>query len=315
MTQKVPVPFRRSPEDDDRSPRPNFLATVELRVGYRAGEKVTAQIDVEWNNGDSTGRSEYLEQAYVTYAFADKLSLTTGKFTSYAGWVAADADGLCRINAGPIANLYGTELVGGALNFVPTEDFGASLFLVNGLNDPDNTNDNRRLAPALDIVYTLADVGTFNVEGGYDSLSDDRDEVALGANATIKLAAYKPLTLGAEVIWRALMDDATDSEDSRIGALLMANHVIPIAPFPMSATLMGQHITTEVEAGGTTTAENDITELSLAVLTNPTGDSHYGLNAEVAYQLGSADIGAFASTGTDEENILTASLEAIAVIP
>jgi len=100
-----------------------------------------------------------------------------------------------------------------------------------------------------------------------------------------------------------------------IGFLAMANHTIPEMAFPMSVTLMLQHVTSEDETAGTTTAEGDVTEVALALLTNPTGDSHYGLNAEVAYSMGSRDIGTFASTGTDEEKSLSVALEAIAVIP
>ena len=305
-------------DDGDRA-QPVFSAATELRIGYKAGDKVTAQIDVEWNNGDSTGRSEYLEQAYVNYAFADKLSLTTGKFTTYAGWVAADADGLYRINAGPIVALYGGELVGAALNYSASDDLGISLFLVNGLDveteASTNTNDNRRVSPAIDLVYKAADLGTFNLEAGYDNFDADSEELSIGANATIKLADYKPLTLAAELLWRSANNDATNIEGTDIGFLAMANHTIPDMAFPMSVTLMLQHVQSEVEAGGTTSAEGDVTEVALALLTNPTGDSHYGFNVELAYQMASTDIGVFADTNEDERNTITFALEAIAVIP
>jgi len=316
-------------EDDTNKAQPAFSAATELRIGYKAGEKVTAQIDVEWNNstnaagvdsaGDPARDSVYLEQAYVNYAFADNLSLTTGKFTTYAGWVAADADGLYRINAGPIVDLYGSELVGAALNYSASDDLGVSLFLVNGLDVAEeastNTNDNRRVSPAVDVVYKLTDVGTFNFEAGYDTLNSDSEEISIGANATIKLADYKPLTLGAEVLWRQANDDVANTEGTDMGFLAMANHSIPEMAFPMSVTLMLQHVTSEEDDATGTTIDASITELALALLTNPTGDSHYGLNAEVSYAMGKADIGTFTSTGTDEENTLTVSLEAIAVIP
>jgi hypothetical protein len=325
-------------EDDGQRARPAFSAATELRIGYKAGDKVTAQVDVEWNNSTSViesdldgdgedealagaGRDVYLEQAYVNYAFADKLSLTTGKFTTYAGWVAADADGLYRINGGPITSLYGGELVGAALNFSASDELGVSLFVVNGLDRVSdasvNGNDNNRVSPAIDIVYKLTDVGSFNIEGGYDSLSEDSEELSLGVNATIKLASYQPLTLGAEAIWRSVNDDAAvgagaAAETSGLGFLLMVNHTIPGAPFPMSGTLMGQHVITEAEnTGGTTIEDSNVTELSFALLTNPTGDSHFGLNAEVFYTIESDDLAA----ESDDVNSLGVALEAIAVIP
>lgn len=313
-------------EDDNDAAQPNFSAATELRIGYKAGDKVTAQIDVEWNNGTPGRDATYLEQAYVNYAFADNLSLTTGKFTTYAGWVAADADGLYRINGGPITSLYGGELVGAALNYSASDELGVSLFLVNGLDvvtdASDNVNDNNRVSPAIDIVYKLADVGTFNLEAGYDTFNSDAEELSVGANATIKLASYEPLTLGAEVIWRSANNDAAPTADSTgLGFLAMANHTIPGAPFPMSGTLMLQHVTSEIETGGTTTGENAGTEVAFALLTNPTGDSHYGLNAEIAYATAEADTGSLAGSpfpstpAGDEGNTVTVSLEAIAVIP
>ena len=308
-------------DDGDRA-QPAFSAATELRIGYKAGDKVTAQIDVEWNNTDGTPGTRdavYLEQAYVNYAFVDKLSLTTGKFTTYAGWVAADADGLYRINAGPIVALYGGELVGAALNYSASDDLGISLFLVNGLDveteASTNTNDDFRVSPAIDIVYKAADLGTFNLEAGYDNFDADSEELSIGANATIKLADYKPLTLAAEVLWRSANDDAANTESTDIGFLAMANHTIPDMAFPMSVTLMLQHVQSEEEAGGTTSAEGDVTEVALALLTNPTGDSHYGFNVELAYQMASTDIGVFADTNEDKRNSLTFALEAIAVIP
>jgi len=92
----------------------DMQAAVELRLGYKLNDKVGAKADVEWNNGTYNGHpTQYLEQAFVNYNFTDTVSLTGGKFTSYAGWVSADADGLYRINQGPIYTLYQPELVGG----------------------------------------------------------------------------------------------------------------------------------------------------------------------------------------------------------
>ena len=202
-----------NPDTDGAPVYKHFSSAVELRAGYKVGDQVTAQIDLEWNNGGD--RDVYLEQAYINYAVAESFSLTSGKFTTYAGWVAADADGLFRVGAGPIVAAYGGELVGVAGNFAPSEDLGISVFLVNGLDigdvdtgagasltNDDSINDstNDHMAVAVDVVYKVKDVGTFNLEGGYDMINADDTFLQLGANATIKLASYEALTLGAEVI-------------------------------------------------------------------------------------------------------------------
>ena len=98
-----------------------------------------------------------------------------------------------------------------------------------------------------------------------------------------------------------------------MGILLMANHSIPAASFPMSGTVMLQHLVeTEDNAG----SEDELTssEVALALLTNPTGDSHFGVNAEVAYLIEAQDRDSVAGD-IDDTTTLTVSLEAIAVIP
>lgn len=288
-----------------------FTSNVELRIGYKVGEEVTSQVDLEWNNGTGSGRDVYLEQAYVNYAITPAFSLTTGKFTTYAGWVSADADGLYRINGGPITAAYGGELVGVVGNFAPSEDLGVSVFLVNGLDvyadasTNDSTNDH--LGFAVDAVYKVQDVGTFNLEGGYDMVSSNESMFALGANTTLKFASYEPLTIGAEVIYNSNSVDNTNTDTTRLGALGMANHTIPGAPFPMSATGMLQFVKDSVEVGSISTDTNTA-ESALALLTNPTGDSHFGVNAELSYRIFSPNVG-------DDEKTFVAALEMIAVIP
>ncbi len=304
--------------DNDTSA--GFAAATEIRLGYKIGDKVGAQVDVEWNNNGADASAgghtdTYLEQAYVNYAFADQLSLTTGKFTTYAGWVAADADGLYRINAGPIVALYGGELVGAALNWAPSDELAVSFFLVNGLDlvneDSTNTNaDNERISPAVDLVYKVKDLGSFNVELGYEDNAGNFSMWSLGVNATIKTG--DTLTFGAELIYQDISDEngvgPLGDDATRWGALAMANFAMKDMAVPMSVTGMIQHVDLSVDNAGD---QNDTsTELSVALLTNPTGDAKFGVNAELSYQMDSQDSGT-----SEENNTIGLALEAIAVIP
>jgi hypothetical protein len=312
-------------KEDGNGTQKYFSSAIELRVGYKVGDKVTAQIDIEGNNNEASGPhgDMYLEQAYINYAISKEFSLTTGKFTTFAGWVAADSDGLYRINGGPITSLYGTELVGVAGNFAPSEDLGVSVFLVNGLDlfaHDDTTNDatNKRVAIGADVVYKVKDVGSFNLEAGYDSRGVDLTEYEIGVNTTLKFASYEPLTVGAELIFNKSKDSsgAADVDMDKTGFLLMGNHTIPNAPFPMSGTVMFQFVKQSVDAA--TDVDEDIKEIAIALLTNPTSDAHFGVNAELSYQIESGDTGAFATpTTTTDDDIKSFkfALEAIAVIP
>ncbi len=318
------------PLTGDNDTSAGFAAATEIRLGYKVGDKVGAQVDVEWNNnavdpatgsGTNTAASHpdvYVEQAYVNWAFDDQLSLTTGKFTTYAGWVAADADGLYRINQGPIVALYGGELVGAALNWAPSDELALSFFLVNGLDlvqdDSTNTNaDDERLSPAVDLVYKVKDLGSFNVELGYEDNQNEFSMWSLGVNATIKTG--DTLTFGAELIYQDISDEngvSTFGDDaSRWGALGMANLALKDMAVPMSVTGMVQHIDLSVDGPGDPGATS--TELALALLTNPTGDAKFGVNAEISYQMDNNDnLGA---PGDNDNNSIGFSLEAIAVVP
>lgn len=305
-------------EEDGSGSQKHFASAVELRLAYKIGDQVTAQVDMEWNN-DSASDTD-LEQAYVNYAVTDKVSLTAGKFTTYSGWTAADADGLYRINASPITGLYTSDLIGGVINFTPMPDLTISGFLVNGLfaqggsDTAYNDSNNKSLAAAIDAAYTLTDVGTFNLEAGWDQGSSDRTAISIGANATIKLASYEPLTIGAELMFDMFENDATNTDGNAIGFLVMGNHTLPNTPFPMSVTGMVTIVQAEagsdVDLGAGVSDDSSSTELAIALLTSPTGDSRFGANAELAYEIVSSD-----AAGSDDIKSIAFAIEGIAIIP
>jgi len=305
--------------DDGQAPDVFFAANVELRLGYKVGDKVTAQVDMEWNNASTNDTN--LEQAYVNWALTNTVSLTTGKFTSYSGWESADADGLYRVNHSPIFDaLYTDDVVGAALNFAPMADLGVSVFLLNGLfGEANNNPSNSLLALAVDAVYTVKDVGTFNAEFGYEEATQDSTAYSLGLNATIKLASYQPLTIGAEFMLNSFSDDIADTDGSALGFMVLGNHTLPsskLMPFPSSVTGSITILTAEAESGVDlgvgNSDDSSSTELAVALLTNPTNDSHFGVNVELAYEIVKSDDSTLA---LDEEKAVTFSLEAIAVIP
>ncbi len=300
-------------------------AFVELRVGYKVADKVTAQVDIEFNGAnsrDNTDSAAYLEQAYVNWAMTDGFSLTGGKFTTYAGWVAADADGLYRINAGPITSLYGGEITGAAGNFAINDDFSISVFLVNGLDvvsggnaiTPINANQNDDLALAVDLVYKMADVGSFNFEAGYDYINSDVSELSLGLNATV--TAVESWTFGAEIITRML--DVDGDSSSKLGALVMANYKLPMDN-PMSVTAMVQYVGYDEGDLGNQKKSSTV-EVAVALLTNPTKDPNFGLNYEISYATVKNDgvdatLPTAVDLGADETDAIIVSVELLALIP
>jgi len=67
----------------------------EVDFLYDFGGKLTANVDVEWqDNGSDEGEEMHLEQAYVTYQAYDDISGKAGRFLSYSGWETEDPTGL-----------------------------------------------------------------------------------------------------------------------------------------------------------------------------------------------------------------------------
>ncbi len=323
----------RNEEDADLE----FTADVELRFGYKIGETVGAKVDLELHNnrdtvGDNDDSETDLEQAFVNWAFADATSLTVGKFTTPLGWVAADADGLYRINSGIVPGaLYGSDVVGAAVNYTANDDLGISFFVLNGwgLENADNYTGDKfsgdrsglLVGIGVDVVYQIADIGSVNFEAVYDPQNAGNgapantaagDVFQLGLNGTFK--PYQELTLGAEVIYRGVGEDdgAGDDDSSVYGVIAMANHTIPGFPCPASATVMYQRLDDETE-GVLDYANN---EVSVALLTNPTGDAKFAANVELAYEFldGGTNRGGPGASSVEDESWLLA-FELLAVIP
>lgn len=305
---------------------------IELQFTYKIGEAVTTQIDLEHNNS-SSGDTD-LEQAYINWALTEQFSLTAGKYTTYAGWVAADAPGLYRIHGGPITSLYGSDLIGLAANYAASETLSGSIFLVNGLSDRSYVSTangqgsaydaftSHHLGLAVDVIFTIVDVGSINVEAGYDYLSDPTDatdddsaEISAAINATIKPKSVEKLTIGAELYHRSAADyDAGASalaqgvDSSALGVLLMGNYAFAEK---MSGTFMVQWVEGTVDNAGTEDTETQL-ELSLALLTTPTGDSNFAVNYEIFLMTEEVENG---GTTQSEEQTLGGAVEFLAIVP
>lgn len=286
-----------------------FTTTAEIRLTGKIGQDVSVRVEVEFQNQDAGNIDDEVDvgQAFANYAFNKEWSWTMGKFTSYLGWVAHDSDGLYRVNGGIIPALYGSDLLGSALNWKVNDAWAASFFVVNGfgfdglnqgLNGVKNAADDRAdhaVGLGIDVVWDASkQFGKVNFEIAYDiqgsgngggAAGNAGDVLQIGVNTTIQCPQYKDLTIGAEVIYQAISDSEEASNGSNnVGFLLMANHVLPKGwtPFPASATLMYQKVGTDLDDDVGDHAWNN--EIALAILTNPTGDSHFGVNLEFFVQ-------------------------------
>ncbi|MBN8525298.1 MAG: outer membrane beta-barrel protein [Planctomycetes bacterium] len=265
-----------------------FNYAGKLGVSAAISDKVSAQVDLNIDVDGSTGVNDNgvtSRQAYGVWKVIDGVELKTGKFISDYGWTAAYAPGLYRINGGLLPTLYGVDQVGVNAKY-SMGDLAVALTVANGFfgegvgaGNQDGTQDNEAYAVGLDVVYTLGEMGSVNLELINDSDVGDGEDgngTHIGVNAT--LTPTKELTVGAEIISQTVNNTDGGKDDQATGAMVLANFKLATA-MPMSVT--GQYSFLDQDSGSTSdTVKN---ELAVALLTNPAGTDKLGANLELSY--------------------------------
>jgi hypothetical protein len=274
-----------------------FTYAGKLGVAATISEKVSAQVDLNIDEaGVLTSR-----QAYGAWKITNDIELKTGKFISDYGWTAAYAPGLYRINGGPIGQFYGVDQVGANAKYTKG-DITAAVTVANGFfGEADGTSsqpapvnaeqDNEAYAFGLDVVYSLGDMGSVNVEAIVDedasATGEDADGYHFGLNAT--LTPVKDLTIGAELILQTI-NNKRQQDTTHTGVTVLANYKLSGTPFPMSITGQASMVDLDGFVNDPTDLESPAngaskiqSEFALALLTNPAGTDKLGANLEVSY--------------------------------
>ena len=283
-------------EDDDQTM--DFAAEVELQFGWSIGSDVHAQIDVEFTEAGGS----YLETATVTWDVSDSASIMMGEFVDWLGWEAADAPGRYRINRTPLiseGNFYGTKSVTGvAVLGSPSETMSYGVYLVDHIYGTHSVSD--ELALGADFTFKIDGYGSVNVELASDTggaaafgSTGDGDATGLGVNTTYDAA--EGLVVGAELHYIDF-DDA-----GRMGLMVLANKTISD-----TSSVTGQiaYLDPNDDAD-----DDEVMELTAALLTTPTGDSNFAVNYELSF-IDRGDLGAGADRGQ-----VSFYVEFLAIIP
>jgi hypothetical protein len=192
--------------------RTSGIDQFEMDFLWEGSDGISAQVDIEYGESSAGGPGAddtFVEQAFVTKSFNDKLSLKFGRFLSYTGWETQEPTGLFQYSTvGYEPFFYGYYQQGASMYYdAGTVDFMASV--VTSAFDPvDRTSD-------LDTELGVAiSPGEGNFTAKLFLIEEDQDDVA-NVWASYKFGS---VTLAAEVITRDY--DAGGEGD---GALLMAN--------------------------------------------------------------------------------------------
>ncbi len=266
-----------------------FQYAGKLGVSATISDKVSAQVDLNVNTGGGVESYFNSRQVYGVWKVADNTELKTGKFISDYGWTAAYAPGLYRINGGIITQFYGVDQVGANAKYT-MGDITAALTVANGFfgegasSDSQDPQGNEDYAVGLDVVYSLHDMGSVNLElindAGAETVTTDQSPGSgyhIGLNAT--LTPSKEITIGAEVIKQGVNQKGAGAEDTEhFGIMALVNYKLATA-MPMSVTF--QLSRTDVDGNNAISETTD--EVALALLTNPAGTDKLGANLEINY--------------------------------
>lgn len=220
---------------------------VELQFGYQIDSKLSATLEVEYQGTDySTDADDSssmkgavdVEQAFLSYAVSDALSVKAGRFLSYSGFEAEEPTGLFQYSGTGYAPLfYGYYQQGISASYAGA-NYTVAVSLVNDLAGPTST-DTETLGVETMIAYMPTDEITVK---GFYSVEGDKDFINLWTSYS-----KDALTLGAE--YNSASDSATDTDST--GYLAMANYAIDDK---IGVTV--RYHAYETEVAGTTTTEN-----------------------------------------------------------
>jgi hypothetical protein len=190
------------------------LDQFEVNLGYDFGESLTATVDIEYQDNGS-GEEFDLEQAFISYAVSDSVSVKAGRFLSRSGWETEEPTGLFQYSGTGYAKYFyggyqqGTSvLVNGGM-----VDFGLSI--VNDLGDLEG--ETRSGKPATETMVALNVSDAVTVKGFY--MED-------GSTEMVNIwGAYSAdgLTLAAEFNDSENTPAAGEGSEAE-GYLLMANY-------------------------------------------------------------------------------------------
>jgi hypothetical protein len=182
---------------------------VELNFAYDFGNKLTATVDVEYQNA---AEGVDIEQAFISYAISDNVSIKAGRFLSYSGWETEEPTGLFQYSGTGYAQYFYGYYQQGVSALYSGDKFSVAVSVVNDLAGPQATDTEH---PGIETMVAFMPTENFTVKGFY---SVDGDTKMLNT-----WAAYSADALTLAVEYNSSEDTAFAGSEAD-GFLLMANY-------------------------------------------------------------------------------------------
>lgn len=197
--------------DGGESTHESGLDQVELNLGYDFGNKLSATVDVEYQNSEE---GVDIEQAYISYQVSESFSVKAGRFLSYTGWETEEPTGLYQYSGTGYAKYFYGYYQQGVSGLYSGDGYALAVSVVNDLAGPQSTDSEH---PGIETMFALMPTDEITIKGFY---SKDGDVELINTWASYSAGA---LTLAAE--YNIAEDSAFVGSDAS-GYLLMANYII-----------------------------------------------------------------------------------------
>jgi hypothetical protein len=195
--------------DGGESTHDSGLDQVELNLGYDFGNKLTASVDIEYQNA---AEGVDLEQAFISYAVSDNFSVKAGRFLSYSGWETEEPTGLFQYSGAGYAPYFYGYYQQGVSGIYTGEGYALAISVVNDLAGPQSTDSEH---PGIETMVALMPTDDITIKGFY---SKDGDVELINTWASYSTGA---LTLAAEY---NTAEDSVFTGSDATGYLVMANY-------------------------------------------------------------------------------------------
>jgi len=195
---------------------------AEIDISYDFGNKLTATVDIEYQN---SAEGVDLEQAFITYAVSDSFTVKAGRFLSYTGWETEEPTGLFQYSGAGYAPYFYGYYQQGISGLYTGDGFSAAVSLVNDLAGPQSVDSEE---VGVETMLAIMPSDSVTVKGFYSFeklAGTDEDTTLVNLWASY---AKDALTLAVEYnmsenapayVWAGAGVDADAT-----GFLLMANY-------------------------------------------------------------------------------------------
>ena len=205
----IDMSYVSSDVEGDGSTSVSGIDQAEIDLSYDFGNKLTATVDIEYQN---SAEGVDLEQAFISYAVTDNFSVKAGRFLSYTGWETEEPTGLFQYSGTGYASYFYGYYQQGVSGIYSGDGYAVAVSVVNDLAGPQSIDSEH---PGIETMIALMPTDEITIKGFY---SKDGDVELINTWASYSKDA---LTLAVE--YNTAEDSVFTGSDAS-GYLLMANY-------------------------------------------------------------------------------------------